>query len=355
MATRLQSIPADREELKLLPEVDRSNAWKSGIRAAGASITAHLVLVAALLSLPPQTRRAVSEPDETLVSRQYTPLVAPPFELTQREPNRGKISKEVDLEALTPRPRIQVPALPPGRRTAQRQFSLPGETKETQRPTVVPAPPKIQAEESRVAQVAPPGGSRLLPAPPPQPPPEEKPKLAFEKPGAGGPGPSAPNVPLAVPGRSVDEAVRSVARSGGVGAGLIVGDVEGAGGIGEALSINPTRGRSGSNIELLSDPMGVDFRPYLIKVLSAVRRNWFAVIPESAKFGRRGKVIIQFAISREGDVPKLVIAVPSGADALDRAAVAGISASNPFPPLPAKYRGDQVRLQLSFFYNMSRN
>lgn len=354
MATRLQSIPADREELKLLPEVDRSSAWKSGMRAACVSIAAHLVLVATLLSLPPQTRRTVSEPDEALVAPRYTPLVAPPFELTQREPNRGKISKEVDLEALTPRPRIQVPALPPGRRAAQRQFSLPGERKETQRPTVVPAPPKIQAEESRVAQAAPPAGTGLLPAPPPELP-QEEPKLAFEKPGAGGSAPSAPNVPLAVPGRSVDEAVRSVARSGGVGAGLIVGDIEGAGGIGEALSINPARGRSGSNIELLSDPMGVDFRPYLIKVLSAVRRNWFAVIPESAKFGRRGKVIIQFAISREGDVPKLVIAVPSGADALDRAAVAGISASNPFPPLPAEYRGDQVRLQLSFFYNMSRN
>ena len=354
MATRLQSIPADREELKLLPEVDRSSAWKSGMRAAGVSIAAHLVLVATLLSLPPQTRHSAPESDEALVARRYTPLIAPPFELTQREPNRGKISKEVDLEALTPRPRIQVPALPPGRRAAQRQFSLPGERKETQRPTVVPAPPKIQAEESRVAQAAPPAGTGLLPAPPLQPP-QEEPKLAFEKPGAGGSAPSAPNVPLAVPGRSVDEAVRSVARSGGVGAGLIVGDIEGAGGIGEALSINPARGRSGSNIELLSDPMGVDFRPYLIKVLSAVRRNWFAVIPESAKFGRRGKVIIQFAISREGDVPKLVIAVPSGADALDRAAVAGISASNPFPPLPAEYRGDQVRLQLSFFYNMSRN
>jgi len=34
------------------------------------------------------------------------------------------------------------------------------------------------------------------------------------------------------------------------------------------------------------------------------------------------------------------------------AALAGISASNPFPPLPAGFRGDQIRLQLSFFYNL---
>jgi TonB family protein len=106
---------------------------------------------------------------------------------------------------------------------------------------------------------------------------------------------------------------------------------------------------------LLSDPKGVDFRPYLIKILSAVRRNWYAVIPESAKLGRRGKVAIQFAISRDGSVPKLVIATPSGTQALDRAAVAGISASNPFPPLPSDFRGLNVRLQFVFLYNMRSN
>jgi TonB family protein len=105
----------------------------------------------------------------------------------------------------------------------------------------------------------------------------------------------------------------------------------------------------------MSDPMGVDFRPYLIKVLSAVRRNWFAVMPESAKLGRRGRVVIQFAVSRDGSVPKLVIATPSGTDALDRAAVAGVSASNPFPPLPAEFRGDSVRLQFVFLYNLKSN
>ena len=35
----------------------------------------------------------------------------------------------------------------------------------------------------------------------------------------------------------------------------------------------------------------------------------------------------------------------SGADALDRAAVAGISASVPFPPLPAEFKGDRIILQ----------
>jgi outer membrane biosynthesis protein TonB len=47
-----------------------------------------------------------------------------------------------------------------------------------------------------------------------------------------------------------------------------------------------------------------------------------------------------------------VIASPSGITAFDRAAVAGISASNPFPPLPAAYQGDQIRLQMAFSYNL---
>jgi TonB family protein len=90
-------------------------------------------------------------------------------------------------------------------------------------------------------------------------------------------------------------------------------------------------------------------------VLAAVRRNWFAIMPESAKFGSRGRVALQFSIDREGRVPKLVIVNASGIQALDRAAVAGVSASNPFPPLPNEFRGAQIRLQLTFSYNVPSN
>jgi outer membrane biosynthesis protein TonB len=49
-----------------------------------------------------------------------------------------------------------------------------------------------------------------------------------------------------------------------------------------------------------------------------------------------------------------VIAEFSGADALDRAAVAGISAWVPFPPLPSEFKGDRIVLQMNFAYNMPR-
>jgi TonB family protein len=97
--------------------------------------------------------------------------------------------------------------------------------------------------------------------------------------------------------------------------------------------------------------MGVDFKPYLQRVLLSVKQHWLAVIPESVRLGRRGKVALQFSIARDGQVPKLVIASPSGADALDRAAVAGVSASVPFPPLPTEFKGDKIVLQFNFAYN----
>ena len=70
--------------------------------------------------------------------------------------------------------------------------------------------------------------------------------------------------------------------------------------------------------------------------------------------GRRGKVGLTFSISRVGRVDKMVYAFQSGSDPLDRAAIAAISASNPFPPLPGQFKGDRIVLQLNFAYNMPK-
>jgi TonB family protein len=137
---------------------------------------------------------------------------------------------------------------------------------------------------------------------------------------------------------------------------LVVGDfgAAGPGGFGPGVNLPPSPGSQGSNMQLLTDPQGVDFRPYLVRILAVVKQHWLSVIPESVRLGRRGKVAIQFSISRDGGVPKLVIAEASGTEALDRAAVVGISASVPFPPLPAEFKGDRIVLQMNFAYNMPR-
>jgi len=293
-----------------------------------ASVGLHAALVVALASLP---KGAIGTGRTAAGLRMLAPLIAPPPELTQTAPQRGPIGKEFTVESLMARPRLHFPAGPQLlARRATPQASLP-------------EPPPIEG-----LQPAPLGVTPAAVPPPPQIEPVEKPKLAFETPGAptGTPAGAGKITP---PSPSVQEAVRSAIRRGPSGS-LLIGDV--SGGVLEGIPLPPSPGGARSNLELLSDPQGVDFRPYLIQVLASVRRNWLAVIPESARMGRRGKVQIQFAIGRDGFVPKLVIALPSGTDALDRAAVAGISASNPFPPLPAEFRGTQIRLQLSFFYNL---
>ena len=121
------------------------------------------------------------------------------------------------------------------------------------------------------------------------------------------------------------------------------------------MNMPPAPGKMGSSLQLKSDPQGVDFRPYLMKVLVAVRRNWFAIYPESAKLGSRGRVTLEFSIDRSGGIPKLRISSPSGVQALDRAAVAAMSASTPLPSLPTEFHGDRIILQMVFAYNMPTN
>ena len=108
-----------------------------------------------------------------------------------------------------------------------------------------------------------------------------------------------------------------------------------------------------TEVELQSDPQGADFKPYLTRILAIVRANWRHVIPESARMGAlRGRTTLEFIINRDGSIPKLVMADSSGSEPLDRAAVAGLSMSNPLPPLPSDYKGFQVRLAFSFSYSM---
>jgi outer membrane biosynthesis protein TonB len=53
-------------------------------------------------------------------------------------------------------------------------------------------------------------------------------------------------------------------------------------------------------------------------------------------------------------VAKLVPAERSGLRALDEAAIAAVSASNPLPALPPEFKGDRIVVQFNFVYNMPR-
>jgi TonB family protein len=315
------------------------------------SVLVHLVVFFFLSALPEVVRPA-RVPEIVADLRKAVTLVAPRFtDLTQKDPNEGKVSRSVDVRSSTSAPQ---PALPRTPTTTP----APTPPSPTPAPTQVPAQPAIvEAPKIEVAVNAgmPAGGGgvpQLPPAPPSQPAPSvDKPKLAFET-VTGASVRSTQNPAVTTPRNSIQDLARASSRpgSGGVNVGDELDPVPTVGLPGQV----PAPGKMGSNLQLLSDPAGVDFKPYLVQVLGIVRHNWMAVIPESARLGRKGLVVVQFIIDREGKVPKLVIASPSGTAALDRAAVAGVSMSHPFPPLPAGYKGDEVRLQLAFAYNTSK-
>ena len=319
------------------------------ISAGVGSLVIHALAVPLLILIASLETPAPRLGTEIVSNIQRVTLVAPPRELTQKAPNRGKVAKEVNVEDLMPRPASQE-RLPPAR--AVRTFKPPVERNPgppQPGPPNLTEPPKLEAALNTPRVL--PAESGVPKAPPPKIQSEEQPKLAFEAPGQRGTSPDRGQSRLAPPRATVEEAIRGVSHGGGQG-GIVVGDIEQPLNIPDSLRLPPSPGHSGSSLELFSDPMGVDFKPYLIQILALVRRNWFAVIPESARLGNRGVVQLQFIIDRSGQVPKLVIAMPSGSQALDKAAVAGISASVPFPPLPAEYKGLSIRLQFAFKYNV---
>jgi len=167
-------------------------------------------------------------------------------------------------------------------------------------------------------------------------------------------GPSKPTVDfrsMMSPGQQIAQAANNVARgrtAPSVGFGGGVGGDYGAGRGGAA--------RVQGNLEVLSDTQGVDFGPYLSRVLQAVRMNWYAIIPEAARppLLKRGKVSIQFVILADGKVAGMQLIGPSGDVSLDRAAWGGITASDPFAPLPKEFHGPYLALRFHFYYNPAK-
>jgi TonB family protein len=306
---------------------DGARRGKAGIL----SIVLHVAAIGLLLVLPSELFKP------TILDigggRVVTPLVMPPNDLTQAGANDAKVKKELDVSELLSRGKT--PMAPPSRvppAQAPKPMQAP--------PVPQPAPPAAASlpEPPRIEVAPGPSPNLQLPVTPgPQIAEAEKPRIALEDPT--GPKLPAPGQARPLPRATAAEALRGVLRGGGVSA-------PGS----ESLELSGPAGGA----QLLSDPMGVDFSGYLSRVLAAAKRYFLSVLPESARMGRSGRVAIQFSIDTNGRVPKLVIASPSGFDALDRAAVAAVSASTPFPPLPKEYKGQVIAVQLNFAVNMPK-
>src|SRR5579864_293468 len=229
-------LPPSDLELNLLTDwgapSDRSR-WRL---AAVYSVLGHMALIIVLAVSP----AGVMEQQPNRTAPRITPLVAPPTELTQRAPNKQKLSKEFDVVDALERARVQIPNGAPST-TRPRAFRPTAPQAAPARPTApLPEPPKIlnlppKAELPQIAQATP-----QIEA-------VERPKLALENPAAPPPTPAPGQSRIAIPNASVAEAVRQAAR-GAPSGGLSVGDLEltGPGGIGEGINLPPSPGTQGS-------------------------------------------------------------------------------------------------------------
>ena len=243
-----------------------------------------------------------------------------------------------------------VPKVPPPRtEPSSPQIRIdPRVLRELAPPTVQPLPGTPERESPRVLRDLPTAPTPQLPATGGQEPgrrgesPRELARLETPK------APEVPGrlvLPQPSPGKALEESLRGAAKGqGGDAGGFNEPAPPGAGG----------QGYLGGNVELLTPTEGVDFTNYLARVLASVKRNWYAVIPESAHLGEKGRVVLQFRILRDGNVPysEPALVSTSGREPLDRAAISAIRASSPFEPLPPAFSGPFIELRFIFLYNL---
>jgi TonB family protein len=301
--------------------------------AAWISIIGHLLIFIVLWNLPLIEKtvgwhRTVVIPVNPLQDKNVTYLPLPPdAQKLTRKPNTN-VASDKDRIATSRHPQLDPKELqkilatpPPGRpgpsgpsaaqpspapqSMAQNSPSIQQQQQATQRP---------QFESNQTAQ---------LQTPP-------QPKNSFSKFSGG-----------MSAGSAIQQAAEAAAANRGAGGGGQEGDF----GLGTGA-----HGKQYGAYDVLSDTQGVDFGPYLERVLQNVRENWYHLIPESAEM-KKGKLAIEFAITKDGKVADMRLVSSSGDVALDRPAWGSITASNPFPPLPREFNGPYLSLRFRFYYN----
>lgn len=335
----------DLDLLRGLPEARPPSYW---FWILSGSLLVHVLVFLVAIRLP---SFAIRTQQEVRVIRPHVILYLPRDVMTQRAPNRNKLSKSIDLADLVATPSQQANKASPS--PSVRRFELPKNTapqRVTAPPQILPEAPKIALNQAPPAPV--PGAVTGLAVPPPAPVEQKRSDSPFQN--IGSDAPVNPHPTLAPPKAGVENVIKDLAQKS-VGQRLVITDDN------ASAPAPPVPGSPGSAmtaqhaaVELESDPQGADFKAYLTRILAIVRANWQHVIPESARMGvLRGRTTLQFIVDREGQIVKVVIADSSGSAPLDQAAVAGLSMSNKLPPLPGDFRGFQVRLAFSFAYNVA--
>ncbi|HUI41871.1 MAG TPA: cell envelope integrity protein TolA [Terriglobia bacterium] len=325
-----------RDNLNLLLDLDpETERWRLRTMFL-LSILAHLALVGLLFAASGMIRRhqqlmeleAENEPPP-----QPTFLVLPP-DLAKRlqQQRQANITSDQNRQAQGKAP-VVTPTAPPlaysrGNSTMPEVADGGGKT--------APQPPAPPAPKPSAG-----GGSPTQS--PPQPQHQDALKLEdVQK-------PAASNMHLAVasPEEAIQQSLQAAAR------GRAQGRIPGPGDSSAQFN-NPYSNFSIGDVQVLSDTQGVDFGPYLRQVIEIVRKNWYGMMPESARLGQKGRVQLDFQILKDGNVPtpQPFTSASSGSMSLDQAAISAIHLANPFPPLPREFKGNDLKLRFIFLYNL---
>jgi len=307
-------------DANLLIEPEEKRDSRSDLITRVLSIAVHVAVIAFLIFSPKIFPAHVPTKNEIEMARKqlqwiYSPpaIPEPPKPVPKMNINRNLLKK---LAPPVEKPQIPSPVPPAA------PEKPPTDLPDAPRARIQPTPAPVQPTQ--------PAPSQLQPVLPPKP---QNQNHALNL-----------QLPDASPGKQIEDqmndAIHRNSNRGDIYSGGGAAPGEGGPGLGAGVSI-------------LSDTQGVDFSNYITRLLAALKRNWLAIMPESARWDK-GVVYTEFQVNPDGSIgpadPQLERT--SGREPLDNAAMSAIHASNPFEPLPSQFHGPFLKLRIAFLYNI---
>jgi TonB family protein len=315
--------------LSVIEELEGDRNWASLREKVWIALIIHMVIFWFLFYGPRYIFKIrVKDPSLVLRDREkeMTYLDLPPDALKKIKPKTAPVVSDKDRVQQSRHPVLD-------NKTLQQLEAVRRAGPPVPAPQPAPAPPLPKLPEPPTPQVA------QQPQPPAQPLPNNQ-QSRLEAPT---PAPKTPNFNTghATVGQELQQLARNARGSGQYGGDMGQGAPSQHGGI-------------NGGVDILSDTLGVDFGPYLQRVIYDTERAWYPIIPEAAQppLNKQGRVLIRFKILPDGSVKEMTLEGPSGDVSLDRAAWGGITGASPYPSLPKNFKGPYLELRFYFLYNI---
>lgn len=319
--------------LLISPREERDDRWNTPSRFV--SLGVHLVLIVFIVMFPGLIQPSRTQDQIDIGNKQLSLLYSPPGG-SPGAPRPAGPKVHVDPKAISKNikpPEIPNPEPPAASKPAATPQPVPNDLPAAPTPRPTPTP----------SQPAPTSNLNATDIPPPPNAPPQPGKLNL-------------SVPNSSPGHAIQNAIDNAAQGGGgVGALRPAPSYPGGGGGGSGGGSGGGHGPGmGNGYQIMTPTDGVDFSAYIQRMLASIERNWYSIIPESARLGDKGAVVTQFKILPSGQVPDPDPSLirTSGKEPLDRAAMSSIKASNPFEPLPSAYHRPYFEIRIIFLYNL---